>query len=493
MILGALVLAALSQGSDTLDMLAGSLKSPKESERISAVQRLGKLDVKEAWLLLVGALADTAPRVADEAELQLTKCELPEVIEELSGKSGLASPDPWIAVHAAGALTGGKDPTLPALEAALATKHDAARIVVFSALERAAGGIRASGKVAKSIQSALEKAIQPLGKGGDVQAAALLALAALEPAKIADWLARADAKQSAPHLCALIQLAGPETSDDARQVLAIGSVHGDRAVRSATVAALAAHPNGERLTALVDMFAAEKNTRLFWAIDAQLERLSGLAGGGKIDFWKGWVAKLGPDWKPVTGDPRRFAPAGDTAAPKLAGMPILSGAVAILIDLSGSTWEKRSDGTTVKERLDKELEIALRALPETARFNVIPYTNEPVPWEKRLQPATPANVGKALKFFTSCKASGKGNFWDAAMLALEDRDVDTILVLTDGAPTGGRIWHIDLMRDRFLEENRFRRIVLDAVLVDASKFLRGKWQEWCEATDGRMHEIMIPK
>ncbi len=493
MIFGVLVLAVLAQGSDTLDMLAGSLKSPKESERVSAVQRLGQLDVKEAWILLVGALADSAPRVADEAELQLTKCELPEVIEELSGKSGLASPDPWIAVHAAGALTGGKDPTLSALEAALGTKHEAARIVTFAAIERAAPDIRASGKVPKSMSTALEKAIQPLGKGGAVQGAAMLALAALDPTKTTDWFVRAEAKQSAPHLCALMQLAGPETSDAARKVLLIGSVHADRAVRAATVASFAAHPNGERLTLLVDMLAGEKHARLFWTIDGHLERLSGLAGGGKIDFWKGWVTKLGPDWKPVTGDPRRFAPAGDTEAPKLAGMPILSGAIAILIDLSGSTWEKRTDGTTVKDRLDKELETALRALPETARFNVIPYTNEPIPWEKKLQPATPANVGKALKFFTSCKASGAGNFWDAAMLALEDPDVDTILVLTDGAPTGGRRWHIDLMRDRFLETNRFRRVVLDAVLVDASKFLRGKWLEWCEATDGRTHEITIPK
>lgn len=493
MILGALVLAAMSQGSDTLDMLAGSLKAAKESERLSAVQRLGQLDVKEGWILLVSALADTAPRVADEAELQLTKCELPEVIEELGGKSGLASSDPWIAVHAAGALTGGKDPTLPALEAALATKHDAARIVAYTAIERAGADIRASGKVPKSMTSALEKAIQPLGKGGEVQAAATLALAAIDPTKSADWLARAEAKQSAPHLCALIEIAGADTSDAARKVISLGSVHADRAVRAATVDTLAAHPTAEHLTLLVDMYAVEKNARLFWTIDGHLERLSGLAGGGKVDFWKGWVAKLGPDWKPVTGDARRFAPAGDTAAPKLAGMPILSGSLAILVDLSGSTWEKRSDGTTVKDRLDKELETALRALPETARFNVIPYTNDPFPWEKKVQIATPANVAKALKFFTSCKASGKGNFWDAAMLALEDPDVDTILVLTDGAPTGGRRWHIDLMRERFHEENRFRHVALDAVLVDASKFLRGKWQEWCEATDGRMHEIMIPK
>ncbi len=486
MIAAALLLACVAQADERLAVLARSIVSPKEIERVSAVQQLALLRSKDAWLLIVGALKDESSRVADEAELALTKCDDPAVVEELSGKSGVLAPDAWIAVHAVGALTGGKDRPRASIEAALGAKHDEARAVLFANLERAAPGLIAAGPVPKAIDAALEKAILPLGKGGELQASALLALAAFEPARCAEWFARAEAKQSPAWLCALMSLAGADTSAGAQKVLLLGSTHPDRAVRAATVAAIGAHPTAERLAVLVDMFAAEKNARLLWTIDDHLERISGLVGGGKADFWKGWVAKLGPDWKPATGDPtRRYAPAGDTQAPKLAGMPILSGAIAILIDLSGSTWEKRPDGTTVKDRLDKELETALRALPESARFNVIPYTNEPIPWEKKLQPATPANVGKALKSFANCKASGKGNFWDAAMLALADPDVDTILVLTDGAPTGGRRWHIDLMRDRFLEQNRFRRVVLDAVLVDASKFLRDKWDGWCMATGGR--------
>jgi len=486
-IAAALLLALSPQNDERLDVLARSIVSAKEIERVSAVQQLAQLHQTKAWLLIVGALKDESPRVADEAEIQLAKCDEPHVIEELAGKSGLLSPDPWVAVHAAGALTGGKSPTPLALEAALGTKHEAARMVSYAGLERAVEAVRSNAKAQKAITVALEKAIQPLGKGGEVSASALLALAAIEPSRSADWIARADAKQSAAHLCAVIGLVGPEPSDAARKLLLLGSLHADRAVRAATVAALGAHPSAERLVVLVDMYAAEKNARLYWTIDEHLERISGLAGSGRPEFWKGWVAKLGPEWKPVTGDPTKvYASAGDTQAPKLGGMPILSGAIAILVDLSGSTWEKRPDGTTVKDRLDKELETALRALPPTARFNVIPYTSVPIPWEKKLQPATPANVGKALKSFTNCTATGKGNFWDAATLALADPEVDTILVLTDGAPTGGRRWHIDLMTQRFLEQNRFRRVVLDAVLVDASKFLRDKWAGWCAATGGRM-------
>ncbi|MCY2959582.1 MAG: hypothetical protein NTY35_05390 [Planctomycetota bacterium] len=477
---------AAFQSPAALAPLEKKLRSSDDRERQEAVKELAALDGKFAWDLVVGALKDPSPRVADEAEIALAQVSDPTISMDLMGKSGMQSGDAWVAVHAAGALGFAQKPFLPALLAGLQTKSDEAREVLLSGIEDAARGGRIGLDPERALAAAIEKSIQPNGKGGTAQAAALLALAAMEPAQSTAWIARAEAKQSSPHLCALLALAADDRSESAKKLFAIGVAHPDRAVRAQAAAVLAANPDADRLKLLVDLFAAEKNARLFWTIDGHLERLSGLAGGGKVEFWKGWVAKLGPGWKPVTGDARRYAPAGDTEAPKLAGMPILSGGIAILVDFSGSTWQKRPDGTTVKQRLDAELEKALQALPPSARFNVIPYTNAPISWEKKLATATPANVAKALKFFTGCKESGKGNFWDAAMLALEDPDVDTILVLTDGAPTGGRRWNLDLMRARFVEKNRFRHFVLDAVLVDAKKFLAEKWEGWCGATGGRV-------
>jgi hypothetical protein len=170
-------------------------------------------------------------------------------------------------------------------------------------------------------------------------------------------------------------------------------------------------------------------------------------------------------------------------------MPIVSDRIAILIDFSGSTWKPGPDGKTRKDQLDIELEKTLKALPPETWFNVIPFTDAPIPWEKSLQPATPANVARALKFFTTCKASGKGNFWDAAQLALESPDVDTILVLTDGAPTGGHRWNVDLMHELYVERNRFRHVALDAVIVDAKKGMQERWRKFCEATGGRMSAV----
>ncbi|MBL8862002.1 MAG: hypothetical protein JNK02_08305 [Planctomycetes bacterium] len=488
--LAVLAAAFTLQGAADLAALEKRLRASDDRERQTAVQELARLGTKDAWLLVVGALKDVSARVADEAEIQLAKADDPAVAVELMGKAGLQSSDPWVAIHAAGALTSMRAPSGPALLAGLSARSDEAREVLLAGLERAAREGRFT-QPSAAFTKALEKSLAPGPKAGTTHAAALLALAALEPGRVPGWIAAADARSSAPQLAALLALAGPERTPDAAKLLELGAAHVERSVRAQTVAALAAHPDAERLARLAAMMAVEPNARLFWTIDAHLERLSGLSGGGKPEFWQGWAAKLGPEWKPATGVTRRYAPAGDTEAPKLVGLPIQSTRLAILIDLSGSTWEVRADGRTRKQRLDEELEKALRALPEHARFNLIPYTNDPLPWEKRLQPATAANVARATAYFQGCKATGKGNVWDAAMLALADPEVDTLLVLTDGAPTGGRRWNLDLMRERFLEQNRFRHVVLDAVLVDASKLLREKWEAWCAATGGRALAVKL--
>jgi hypothetical protein len=485
-LLGAVFVAA----PQDLGPLEKALRASDDRERQSAVQQAAALGTEEAWKLVVSALQDVSPRVADEAEIQLARADAAVAGSLLMGKDGVLAADPWVAVHAAGALTASRAPFGPALAAGLGAKSREARFVLCAGLERAAREGRFRDPSAALIKG-LEKCLQPPPRADDLHGAALLALAALEPARVAAGLAALDERAAPAHWIALIALAAPERHESAQRALESGARHTDRAVRASAVAALAAHPDARRLALLADCMASEPNARLFWAIDEHLERLSGLAGGGKAAFWQGWAAQLGPEWKPATGDGRRYAPAGDTAAPRFAGLPILSSRIAILVDFSGSTWEKRADGTTRKQRLDRELETALRALPASAKFNVIPYTDTPIPWEKRLAPATPANVGRALAFFTGCKASGKGNVWDAIQLALEDPEVDTLLVLTDGAPTGGRRWNLDLMRARYAEQNRFRQVVLDAVLVDARKFLVEKWEAWSASTGGRVLAVEL--
>ena len=175
---------------------------------------------------------------------------------------------------------------------------------------------------------------------------------------------------------------------------------------------------------------------------------------------------------------------GDTRV-ALAGLNVVSDRVCFLIDLSGSVWQTKVGDKTRKELLDERLRAALGALPETTRFNVIPYTNDPIPWEKQLVPATKANVARATAEFEHCHQSGRGNFYDAAQLALCDPELDTLVALTDGVPTGGHRWNLDLMIELLVAQNRFRHVAFDSVLVDAPKSRAKQWATLAERTGGR--------
>ena len=139
--------------------------------------------------------------------------------------------------------------------------------------------------------------------------------------------------------------------------------------------------------------------------------------------------------------------------------------------------------------IDDELKKALEALPATTEFNVIPYTAAPIPWQPALVPADKKNVAKALEFFTSRKDTGTGNFWDAYLVALDDPKVDTIVMLSDGAPSGGHRWNLTLMRELMAEHNRFRRVALDAVLADAKGKIVDEWRGMCADSGGHLVEV----
>jgi hypothetical protein len=432
---------------------------------------------------VIDALADPSPQVADEAEIQIAKMKGPELVAELCGKRGLASREPWVAAHAAGALGSLSGAMVPAalLAPALESKSaDVKRLLCASIQQLAESSQLSDGAKLRGPLSSTALHDDP-----EVRAAAMLAVWKIAgdeglPAQ------PASEHDPAPVQCARLQIAAQVNDEKSKKIIASSAQSADRSVREQVVDILAAKPDAEGLKTLVDMLEREKNSRLRDHMDAELERLSGISGGGKPAFWREWVDHLGPDWKPATHDAKPREAKGDTYVAALAGMPIVSDRIAILVDFSGSTWQKRPDGKTRKDQLDVELEKTLKALPPDTMFNVIPYTDVPIPWEKTLQPATGANVAKALKFFTGCKASGKGNFWDAAQLALESPDVDTILVLTDGAPTGGHRWNVDLMHELYVERNRFRHVALDAVIVDAKKGMQERWRKFCEATGGRM-------
>jgi hypothetical protein len=260
----------------------------------------------------------------------------------------------------------------------------------------------------------------------------------------------------------------------------------EASVRRVAVEGLAGLESRGALEQLIERLPLESEERLLARLVAQLQRLSGLKHRRDPRPWRDWLRTLPEDWKPgaTVGEPSEEPE--DRSRVALAGLPIVSKRVTILIDLSGSIWNVRADGKTRKELIDVKLREALEALPAETRFNLIPYTSEPIPWKPSLVNASPAHVRAAASWFEARRETGSGNLWDAALLALSDPEVDTLVVLFDGAPTGGPRHRLELIVPLFLERTEARRVAFDLVLVDGTKKLRRSWSELCEGSGGRL-------
>ena len=111
---------------------------------------------------------------------------------------------------------------------------------------------------------------------------------------------------------------------------------------------------------------------------------------------------------------------------------------------SGRTFvkgqEKRERPRIAEERrrisrAKKELARVVRALPEDVRFNIVFYSSDVSPWKPSMVGATGANKKSAVQFIESVRAEGITVTDLALEEAFADLSLDTIYLVTDGAPT----------------------------------------------------------
>ena len=164
----------------------------------------------------------------------------------------------------------------------------------------------------------------------------------------------------------------------------------------------------------------------------------------------------------------------------------MSDRLAVLVDFSGSLWNVRTDGTTRKERLDPEVDGLLgRLLPGTELYFAA-FTADVHPFEPAPVRASRARVRELHSFFRRARMRGQGDAHGAILAALAQPSIDRIMLVTDGAPTGGRRWNVDVIVDRVLERTRFRPVTFDVVLHGAGRGAQRRWARLTARTGGRL-------
>ena len=465
-----------------LEELARALESRHAASRRVAIRALAGLGSPRAWGLVLEGLADPSGEVADEAQWQLAYAPLGQA---LLGRRGLRSPDPWVRLRTAELF--GRSPR--AVEASELARHLNRREPALSAtlawsLER----LTRAGSLAGDRERCAAQLASAVRWGGQAGASALLCLEALRGEQLSFELDRASGGRDALMRAAAAEASLRRDAPGDWELVERLAQDEDAGVRRALVEALRSAPDRRAARLCVDRLGLEETPLIRARVLHHLRSWSGLRHRYDPRPWQRWLEGLPEGWSPS-------APSAAVSLPEttrtFAGIPVRSDRLCVLVDLSGSIHTKMKGDVSRHDYVILELERLLMALPESAMFNVIGFADEPHAWKGALVKNRRGSAVDALRWFERLGVRGKGDFFAAAELALEDPDVDSLLVFTDGVPTGGRRWKLELLSALLEQECRFRGVSVDSVLVGASARTAQSWRELAARTGGHSMELEV--
>ena len=153
--------------------------------------------------------------------------------------------------------------------------------------------------------------------------------------------------------------------------------------------------------------------------------------------------------------------------PQFFGTLIYAKRIVFVIDKSKSMLST-VDGVTRLDNAEKELEAAIRKLPDDAWFDIIAYNDFEQPYAGKLVPATPAQKSAAVQFIYSLVAERQTDIYDTLSDALiVDSNIEAILFLSDGEPNVGRIVDCPTILQKITQQNAQQRTSINTIGIDA--------------------------
>lgn len=220
---------------------------------------------------------------------------------------------------------------------------------------------------------------------------------------------------------------------------------------------------GEAIPALIALLEREEQRRIRVAAADTLFRLTGQEFFDDADGWRRWWETARKGFTVSANVPRRKVRPGQTVA-TFYGVPVYSERVCFVLDRSGSmdTIDPLAEGKMRMERAVEELLGAAGRFRKGAKINVISFAADVKSWKDSL---APVNVNALEKHLRALTPDGTTNLWDALERAFQDKTVDTIYLLTDGAPNKGKFQRDFSILRELRQLNQTRRVAIHCVSV----------------------------
>lgn len=221
------------------------------------------------------------------------------------------------------------------------------------------------------------------------------------------------------------------------------------------------------IPALIERLGEEDNEEFRIEILRRLVDLTGKNMGLVADDWSKWWDVARTTF--TVDEAARDRTVVLTPDLKYFGIEVASTRVSFLVDASRSMDQRpgergggfgggggpqrgrRGGGPTGKTKMDllkDELSAILEKLPEETHVNIIYFHRGPFPWKPELHPLAGRGRSEAIAFVRALTTEFATNIYDTLELALGDRRVDTIFLLSDGRPFGGKYTETeDILRE----------------------------------------------
>lgn len=219
-----------------------------------------------------------------------------------------------------------------------------------------------------------------------------------------------------------------------------------------------------------------------------LEDLTGLALGRKARRWQSWWAAEGaafelPSLEELADAREQRARRQNLENRTVAafyGISIDSDRLCFVLDVSGSMGGDRL--TLLREEMTRTLE----RFDDGGRFNVIFFSDQVRKWKGKLVEMDVRSRASARRTIRGMRAGGGTALFDGLEQGLEDVEVDTIILLSDGMPSVGRIQGTEQILDEINRRNALRRVVIHTISVGGSS---GLLRRLAEASGGVYREV----
>ncbi|MFP4555773.1 MAG: VWA domain-containing protein [Bacteroidales bacterium] len=148
--------------------------------------------------------------------------------------------------------------------------------------------------------------------------------------------------------------------------------------------------------------------------------------------------------------------------------------------IGGSIIKKQTGKQLTKlGRAKREIIPTIRGFNDDVYFNIMTFENKVEPWRADMVKATAGNINLAIAFLNNLKSGGGTNISDALEEAfrfagnaeeeISELGVETIFLLSDGAPTVGKITNRQRIISQVEEWNPHDRVVINTIGLGQDK------------------------